>query len=80
MSDDRFERFKTTLLTREYKTPSHLSELFYIYWNEIQNRSYFFERKNLEIERLRLLKKADLLTFFKVYGDLRSNLKLQVFD
>lgn len=76
LSNNEFEKFKETVEIKDFRKPSHMTELSEKYWSEIRDRFYNFDRHdNIEIEQLSSLKKADLLALFKV-RNLNTSVKL----
>ena len=66
MTDDEFEVHKKALTTTKLVKPKQLDALSAKYWGEIKSRLYNFDRSEIEVEKLKSLKKNDILEFYHV--------------
>lgn len=67
MSEKSFQQSKV-LLAKSYhdKKPKTLNDLSNVYWTEIWNQQYKFDRTNAKIDYLKKITINDLTMFFKV--------------
>ncbi|XP_034948180.1 insulin-degrading enzyme isoform X2 [Chelonus insularis] len=65
MSDEEFNRHKTSLATRRLEKPKMMSILSGMFWSEIISRQYNFDRDNIEVAYLMTINKNQIIQFFK---------------
>lgn len=66
MSDEQYERHKKALATLRLEKPKKLSSQCAIFWNEISNQHFNFDRANIEVAYLMTITREQLLNFYKV--------------
>lgn len=66
MSEEQFEKYKKALATLRLEKPKMLSSLCVIFWNEISNQQYNFDRANIEVAYLKTITRQQILNFYKV--------------
>jgi len=80
---DEFENHRQALLTAKLEQPKTLRQESSIYWNEISQGTYDFERSERDAEVLRGLTKAEVLAFwhatFDAAAPARRKLSAQAF-
>ncbi|KAK0161382.1 hypothetical protein PV327_009858 [Microctonus hyperodae] len=65
MSDEEFNRHKASLATIRLEKPKMMCTLSAVFWNEITNQQYNFDRANIEVAYLMTITKEQILSFFK---------------
>lgn len=66
MSEEEFNRHKTSLANQRLEKPKKMTTLSAIFWSEITNRQYNFDRANIEVAYLRTITKSQILDFYNV--------------
>ncbi|CAD6233778.1 GSCOCG00007274001-RA-CDS [Cotesia congregata] len=64
MSEDEFNRHKTSLANQRLEKPKKMTTLSAIFWSEITNQQYNFDRANIEVAYLRTITKSQILDFY----------------
>ncbi|XP_044595183.1 insulin-degrading enzyme isoform X2 [Cotesia glomerata] len=64
MSEDEFNRHKTSLANQRLEKPKKMTTLSAIFWSEITNQQYNFDRANIEVAYLRTVTKSQILDFY----------------
>ncbi|CAN7095287.1 insulin-degrading enzyme-like 2 isoform X1 [Brassica rapa] len=67
ISDEEFKSNVTTLIDMKLEKHKNLSDESYFYWEQIQNGTFKFNRRDEEVAALRELKKEELIDFFDEY-------------
>ncbi|XP_008554389.2 insulin-degrading enzyme isoform X1 [Microplitis demolitor] len=82
MSEEEFNRHKTSLANQRLEKPKKMTTLSAIFWSEITNRQYNFDRANIEVAYLRTITKSQILDFYnekiKQQSPFRRKLSLHV--
>ncbi|KAK0071978.1 hypothetical protein PV326_000607, partial [Microctonus aethiopoides] len=65
MSEEEFNRHKTSLAMTKHEKPRMMYTLSAIFWNEIISQQYNFDRANIEVDYLMTITKEQILSFFK---------------
>ncbi|KAM0735141.1 Insulin-degrading enzyme [Formica fusca] len=80
MSEEQFEKYKKALATLRLEKPKMLSSLCVIFWNEISNQQYNFDRANIEVAYLKTITRQQILNFYKeiIYSEARHKLSVHV--
>lgn len=83
MSDEEFKNYVNILMDLKMEKYKNLWEESDFYWREINDGSLQFDRRDIEGEALKALKKEDLITFFnqkiRRNGSERRKLSVHVF-
>lgn len=66
MTDEEFEAQKTSLKDTNLMMPKDYIEKSSIFWEEIKNRLYLFDRLEKQVEELKTITKADVLALYEV--------------
>ncbi|XP_015116960.1 insulin-degrading enzyme isoform X2 [Diachasma alloeum] len=80
MSEEEFNRHKTSLAAQRLEKPKMMSTLSAVFWSEISNQQYNFDRANIEVGYLMTINKEQIISFFKeiVYNNSPTRRKLAV--
>ncbi|KAG5331760.1 IDE enzyme, partial [Acromyrmex charruanus] len=78
MTEEQFEENKKALAVLRLEKPNRLSARCILYWNEIINQQYNFDRVNIEAAYLKTISKQQLLNFFKENVHSKDRCKLSV--
>ncbi|KAK0157498.1 hypothetical protein PV328_011239 [Microctonus aethiopoides] len=65
MSEENFNRHKAFLAAKKLEKPKMLYTLTEVFWNEIINHEYNFDRANIEVGYLMTITKEQIISFFK---------------
>lgn len=72
MSEEDFEKHKSSLADRITEKPKKLSARTEKYWSEIVTRQYNFDRDDVEVSVLKTLTKNDIIDFYDNYISAQS--------
>ncbi|XP_058795185.1 insulin-degrading enzyme isoform X2 [Phymastichus coffea] len=72
MSEEDFNMHKESLATHRLEKPKMMRAQSAIYWAEIANQQYNFDRANIEVAHMRTITKQQILDFFKNVVQLNS--------
>ncbi|KAG5318797.1 IDE enzyme, partial [Pseudoatta argentina] len=78
MTEEQFEENKKALAVLRLEKPNRLSARCILYWNEIINQQYNFDRVNIEAAYLKTISQQQLLNFFKENVHSKDRCKLSV--
>ncbi|KYM94749.1 Insulin-degrading enzyme [Cyphomyrmex costatus] len=78
LTEEQFEKYKKTIATSRLGNPKRLSARCTIYWNEIIDQQYNFDRVNIEEAYLKTISLQQLLNFFKENVHSKTRRKLSV--
>ncbi|XP_018404393.1 PREDICTED: insulin-degrading enzyme-like, partial [Cyphomyrmex costatus] len=78
LTEEQFEKYKKTLAILRLEKTKGLSARFAIYWTEIKNQRYNFDRVNIEEAYLKTISLQQLLNFFKENVHSKTRRKLSV--
>lgn len=66
MPEEQFEKHKKALATLRLEKPKMLNVLTTVFWSEISNQQYNFDRANIEVAYLKTITQEQLVNFYKV--------------
>ncbi|XP_063988848.1 insulin-degrading enzyme isoform X2 [Diachasmimorpha longicaudata] len=72
MSEEEFNRHKTSLAAQRLEKPKMMSVLSAVFWSEITTQQYNFDRANIEVAYLLTITKEPIISFFKEIVDKNS--------
>ncbi|XP_018401507.1 PREDICTED: insulin-degrading enzyme-like isoform X1 [Cyphomyrmex costatus] len=80
LTEEQFEKYKKALATLRLEKPKRLTARCALYWTEIVNQQYNFDRVNIEVAYLKTISLQQLLNFFKenVHSKTRHKLSVHV--
>ncbi|KAL6254449.1 hypothetical protein P5V15_014497 [Pogonomyrmex californicus] len=78
MSEEQFQKHKKAVITLHSVKPRMLSGQCNLYWNEIINQQYNFDRVNIEVSYLKTITQQQLLNFYKENVHSKTQPKLSV--
>ncbi|XP_065349180.1 insulin-degrading enzyme-like [Cloeon dipterum] len=64
MSDEEFERHKEALAVLRLEKPKKMIQLTNLFWDEITEQTYCFDRNNIEVDFLKTITKDDVIKFY----------------
>ncbi|XP_046424756.1 insulin-degrading enzyme-like [Neodiprion fabricii] len=65
MPEEEFSRHKDALATKKLEKPTTLGTLTSLFWSEIWERRYNFDRVNMEVSHMRTVTKEMVIKFYK---------------